>query len=154
MKQGAGMQIEDLLDECLQIQASGGDPAPVLAQYPALRAEVEAILTLAQATRRLPRVELNPAARERMLYRLRHQMTEPDNLDVHVQAAPQGEDRFLHMLAGRLGATRDEIRRYLGPAGAAQFCQFLGLPGYSGMFVALGLMVRCLRTLERGGMAF
>ena len=46
----------------------------------------------------------------------------------------------------------EAIRRYLGPHGAAQVGQFLGLPGYGGMFAALGWLLRCLQVLERHGL--
>lgn len=144
------MQIEDLLDECLRIQASGGDTALLLAQYPEMRAEVEALLQLATGAARLPQATLDTAARERMTRRLRARMlnSPPDDPRVHSRV---DADEFSHILAGRLGATRDEIRRYIGPAGTRQLIEFLGLPGYGGMFEALRVLVRCLRVLEGQG---
>ena len=144
------MQIEDLLDECLRIQAIGGDVAPLLAQYPELRAEVEALLQLANSTARLPQPSLDAAARARMTHRLQARMRNgpPDDHRVHVRF---DSDEFLHMLASRLGATRDEIWRYIGPSGARRLAEFLGLPGYGGMFEALRVLVRCLRVLEGQG---
>jgi hypothetical protein len=147
---GVAMQIEDLLDECLRIQAHRGDVAALLAQYPEIRKEVEGLLALANSTARLPQASLPAANRERMLARLRYQMQNPPRDDPKVHMRFDSEE-FLHILAYRVGATREEIWRYIGPAGARQFSEFLGLPGYNGMFDALGLMVRCLRVLENQG---
>ena len=141
------MQIEDLLDECLRIQAGGGDVAPLLAQYPELRAEVEALLQLASGAARLPQATLDPTARERMARRLRAQLRNSPQDDPRVHSRSDAS----HVLAGRLGATRDEIWRYIGPAGTRQLAEFLGLPGYGGMFEALRVLVRCLRVLEGQG---
>jgi hypothetical protein len=144
------MQIEDLLDECLRIQTIGGDVAPLLAQYPEQRAEVEALLHLAQGAARLPPASLDAAARDRMAARLHTRMRNPppEEPRVHIRF---DSDEFLHIIASRLGATRDEIWRYIGPAGARQLVEFLGLPGYGGMFEALRVLVRCLRVLEGQG---
>ena len=51
-----------------------------------------------------------------------------------------------------LGVPREAIRRYLGLHGAAQVSQFLGVPGYGGMFAALGWLLRCLQVLEHHGL--
>lgn len=147
------MPIEELLDECLRIRAAGGDITPVLAQYPEVRAEVEGILGLAQAAERLPRAELSPEARARLVNRIHAAIQRAPGSEAADRPEPgKGEDALLHQLAHRLGVPRDAIRRYLGPHGAAQFCQFLGLPGYGGMFAALGWLLRCLQVLERHGL--
>jgi hypothetical protein len=144
------MQIEDLLDECLRIQAGGGDVTPLLAQYPELRAEVETLLQLAHNTARVSPPHLDTAARVRITARLRAQMrsSPADEHRVHVRF---DSDEFLHVLASRLGATRDEIWRYIGPSGARQLAEFLWLPGYGGMFDALRVLMRALRVLEGQG---
>jgi hypothetical protein len=147
------MPIEELLDVCLRIRAAGGDITSVLAQYPELRGEVEALLDLVQTTERLPRAELAAEARERMFKRLRAATARnPDGESAERGEVGSTDEAPLHQLAHHLGVPLEAIRRYLGPHGAAQFCQFLGLPGYSGMFAALGWLLRCLQVLERHGL--
>jgi hypothetical protein len=147
------MPIEDLLDECLRIRATGGDVTPLLAQYPELRGEVEALLDLVQTAERLPRAELAPETRERMFKRLRAATERPPGAENNGRVEASSTDEApVHQLAHRLGVPLEAIRRYLGPHGAAQFSQFLGLPGYSGMFAALGWLLRCLQVLERHGL--
>jgi hypothetical protein len=147
------MPIEDLLDECLRIQAAGGDSAPLLAQYPELREEVEALLTLGQVAERLPRAALAPASRARMFDHIRAETHRPPPGTGHSRRDGGGtEDALLRQLAHQLGVPLEAIRRYLGPHGAAQIGQFLGLPGYGGMFAALGWLLRCLQVLERHGL--
>ena len=147
------MPIEDLLDECLRIRAAGGDIGPLLAQYPDLRAEVEALLILTGATERLPRADLAPEVQARMFQRVQAATQHPR----WTTARPRGDgggtdDALLGQRAHRLGVPLEALRRYLGPHGAAQVGQFLGLPGYGGMFAALGWLLRCLQVLERHGM--
>ncbi len=146
------MPIEDLLDECVRIRAAGGDITPLLAQYPELREEVETLLNLAQTTERLPRAELSPEMRARMFKRITT-ATRPPPDEVHTRTDSSGpEEARLRQLAYRLGVPRDAVRRYLGPNGAAQIGEFLGLPGYGGMFAALGLLLRWLQVLEHRGL--
>lgn len=144
------MQIEDLLDECLRIQAAGGDVEPLLARHPALRHEVKALLKLAESAAQLPSSHLDSAARRRMEDRLRARMRNPlpDDPKAHSRF---DSDEFARILATRLGASRDELGRYLGPYGARQLVEFLGLPGYGGLFEALRVLVRCLRLIEAQG---
>src|SRR4051812_38120662 len=144
------MQIEDLLDECVRIKAVGGDVESLLAQYPAMRHEVEVLLKLADSAAQLPPPRLDSAARRRMEDRLRARMRNPlpDDPKAHTRF---DSDEFVHILATRLGASREELRRYLGPYGAQQLAEFLGLPGYGGLFEALRVLVRCLRLIEAQG---
>lgn len=146
------MPIEDLLDECLRIETAGGDSAPLLAQYPELRDEVEVLLTLALAAERLPRAELAPASRARLSERIRAETQRPPPGSGHSRREGGHDEALLHQLAHRLGVPLEALRRYLGPHGAAQVGQFLGLPGYGGMFAALGWLLRCLQVLERHGL--
>ena len=147
------MPIEDLLEECLRIQAAGGEYAPLLAQYPELRDEVETLLTLVQATERLPAVALAPASRARMFAHIQAEThRRPPGTGHHRRDGGGSDDALLRQLAHQLGVPLEAIRRYLGPHGAAQVGQFLGLPGYGGMFAALGWLLRCLQVLERHGL--
>lgn len=147
------MPIEDLLDECLRIRAAGGDIAPLLAQYPEVRAEVEVLLALTGAAERLPRAELAPEARARMFQHIQTATQHPRRgLGLSRGDSGGTDEALLRQLAHRLGVPLDALRRYLGPHGAAQVGQFLGLPGYGGMFAALGWLLRCLQVLERHGL--
>ncbi len=145
------MPIEDLLDECVRIRAAGGNVAPLLAQYPELREEVETLLDLAQTTERLPRAALSPEMRARMFKRIDTVTRQPpDAPPIRPDSGP--EDARLRQLAYQLGVPRDTVRHYLGPNGAAQIGEFLGLPGYGAMFAALGLLLRWLQVLEHRGL--
>jgi hypothetical protein len=147
------MPIEELLDECVRIRAAGGDITPLLTQHPELRQEVEGLLALVQATERLPAVTLSPEARRRMFNHLHTAIdAQPDSAGPGRTEAGTGDETPLHQLAHRLGVPREAIRRYLGLHGAAQVSQFLGVPGYGGMFAALGWLLRCLQVLEHHGL--
>src|SRR5439155_14917145 len=77
MRRGLAMEIEELLDECVRREAAGEDIAPLLARHLAERAEVERLLALAAATRRLRQATLDPAARARLQARLQAHLTAP-----------------------------------------------------------------------------
>ena len=145
------MQTEDLLDECLRIQAAGGSVEALLARYPGRRAEVEPLLALAATTHRLPRAELSAAARRRMRARLfatLHGESVP--AEAKDDGGPGGDEVFLHSLAVRLDMTGDAVRRYLGPTGARQVARMrlLARPWDADSLKALSLVLRCLQAIE------
>jgi anti-sigma factor RsiW len=133
------MSSEELLDACLAVQAAGGEVEPLLAAHPAQRAEIEPLLALAAAARALPPVAVRATAPAWRRARRR------------APAAPADDPSLIGALAARLGVTAGDIGRYLGPYGARQLSQYLGLPGYGGLFAALGVLVRSLRLLEGRG---
>ena len=136
------MPTDELLEQCLALQAMGGDVEPLLAAHPAQRAEVAALLRLAEVAHTLPPAP--PLAADRLWSRIRPRLNSPS------PSSLPDEDR-LRVLAARLGVTAGELRRYLGPLGAAQVGEFLGLPGYGALFLTLGLVLRCIRTLGGRG---
>ena len=146
------MRTEDLLDECLGIRAAGGSIEAILARYPGQRAEVEPLLALAEAMRRLPRAELSAAARRRMRARFfatLHGEPVPAPAE-EKDDGPGGDAAVLHSLAARLNMTGDAVRRYLGPNGARQVARMrlLARPWDAGSLKALSLVLRCLQAIE------